>query len=65
MKNKNLIKIADTSFKNNGLEQSIFSLSIMLRLNRSDILQTIEKHFHLKDNPDKRTILVEINRQYN
>ena len=53
MKTKNLIKIADTSFKNNGLEQSIFSLSIMLRLNRSDILQTIEKHFHLKDNPDK------------
>ena len=38
----------DCGNKNNCLEEHSFSLNIMLRLNRSDILETVEKHFHLK-----------------
>ena len=34
--------------KNNCLEEPFFSLNIMLRLNKSERLETIEKHFHLK-----------------
>ena len=34
--------------KNNCLEEPFFSLNIMLRLSKSDTLETIEKHFHLK-----------------
>ena len=34
--------------KNNCLEEHFFSLNITLRLNKSDSLETIEKHFHLK-----------------
>ena len=40
----------DCSIRNNCLEEPFFSLKIMLRLNKSDRLETIEKHFHLKDN---------------
>ena len=40
----------DFSIKNNCLEEPFFSLSIKLRLNKSDRLETIEKHFHLKGN---------------
>ena len=36
------------SIKNNCLEEPFFSLNIMLRLNKTDRLETIEKHFHLK-----------------
>ena len=34
--------------KNNCLEEPFFSLNITLRLNKSDRLETISKHFHLK-----------------
>ena len=34
--------------KNNCLEEPFFSLNIMFWLNKSDRLETIEKHFHLK-----------------
>ena len=34
--------------KNNCLEEPFFSLNIMLQLNKSDRLETSEKHFHLK-----------------
>ena len=38
----------DCGIKNNGLEEPFFSLNIMLRLNKSVKLETIEKCFHLK-----------------
>ena len=38
----------DCGIKNNSLEEPFFSLNIMLRLNKSESLETIEKHFHLK-----------------
>ena len=40
--------VYDCGIKNNCLEEPFFSLNIMLRLNKSDILETIEKHLHLK-----------------
>ena len=40
--------IYDSCIKNNCLEEPFFILNIMLRLNKSDRLETIEKHFHLK-----------------
>ena len=41
--------VYDCGIKNNCLEEPFFILNIMLRLNKSDRLETIEKHFHLKD----------------
>ena len=38
----------DCSVKNNCLEEPFFSINILLLLNKSDKLETIEKHFHLK-----------------
>ena len=38
----------DCGIKNNCLQEPFFSLNIMLRLIKSDRLETIEKHFHLK-----------------
>ena len=40
--------VYDCGIKNNCLEEQFFSLNIMLQLNTSDRLETIEKHFHLK-----------------
>ena len=40
--------VYDFSIKNYCLEEPFFDLNIMLRLNKSDRLETIEKHFHLK-----------------
>ena len=45
--------------KNNCLNEPFFSLDIMLRLNQSDRLETIERHFHLKgydtmNNPERK-----------
>ena len=34
--------------KNNCVEELLFSLNIMLRLNKSDTLETYEKYFYLK-----------------
>ena len=50
--------VYDCGIKNNCLEEPFFSLNIMLRLNKSDRLETIEEHFHLKgydtmNNPGK------------
>ena len=44
--------------KNNRLEEPFFSLNIMLQLHKSDRVEIIEKHFHLKgynimNNPDR------------
>ena len=36
------------AWKSRSLEEPFFSLNIMLRLNKSDRLETIENHFHLK-----------------
>ena len=41
-------QVYDCGIKNNCLEEPFVSLNIMLRLNKSDRLETIEKHFHLK-----------------
>ena len=38
----------DCGINNNCLEEPFFSLNIMLRLNKSGRLETIEKHFPLK-----------------
>ena len=40
--------VYDCGIKNKCLEEPFFSLNIMLRLNKSDRFETIEKHFHLK-----------------
>ena len=40
--------VYDCDIKNNCLEEPFFSLKIALRLNKSDRLEIIEKHFHLK-----------------
>ena len=40
--------VYDCGIKNNCLEEPFFSLNIMLRLNKSGRLETIEKHFPLK-----------------
>ena len=40
--------VYDCGIKNNYLEEPFFSLNIMLRLNKSDRLETIQKNFHLK-----------------
>ena len=37
-----------SGIKNNRLEKPLFSLNIMLQLNKSGRLEIIEKHFHLK-----------------
>ena len=39
--------VYDCGIKNNCLEEPFFSLNIMLRLNKSERLETIEKLFHL------------------
>ena len=39
--------VYDCGINNNCLEEPFFSLNVMLRLNKSDRLETIEKHFHL------------------
>ena len=41
--------VYDCGIKNNCLEEPFFSLNNMLQLNKKDRLETIEKHFHLKD----------------
>ena len=41
-------RVYDSGIKNMSLEEPFFSLNIRLRLNKSDILGTIENHFHLK-----------------
>ena len=40
--------VYDCGIKNSCLEDPFFSLNIMLQLNKSDLLETIEKYFHLK-----------------
>ena len=40
--------VYDCGIKNNCLKEPFFSLNIMLRLNKSDRFETIEKYFHLK-----------------
>ena len=50
--------VYDGGIKNDCVEESFFSLNIMLRLNKNDRLETTEKHFHLKgydtmNNPSK------------
>ena len=45
---KILRHVRDCGIKNNYLEESLFCLNIMLRLNKSDRVETIEKHFHLR-----------------
>ena len=40
--------VYDYDIKNNCPEEQFFSLNVMLRLSKSDKLETIEKHFHLK-----------------
>ena len=40
--------VNDCGIKNNCLEEAFFSLNVILRLNKSDRLETIETHFHLK-----------------
>ena len=40
--------VYDCGIKNDCLEEPFFSLNIILQLNKSDKLETIEKHFHLK-----------------
>ena len=40
--------VNDCGIENSCLEESFFSQTIMLRLNKSDRLANIEKHFHLK-----------------
>ena len=45
---KFLRRLYDCGIKNNCLEKPFFSLNIILRLNKSDRLETIAKHFHPK-----------------
>ena len=45
---KFLRHVYDCGIKSNCLEERFFSLNIMLRLNNSDRLETIEKYFRLK-----------------
>ena len=40
--------VYDFGNKNNCLKELFFSLNIMLRLSKSERLETIEKNFHLK-----------------
>ena len=40
--------VYDCGIENNCLKEPFFSLNIMLRLNKSDRFETIEKYFHLK-----------------
>ena len=40
--------VHDCGIKNNCLEEPFFSLNIMLRLNKSNRLETIKNHVHLK-----------------
>ena len=40
--------VYDFGIEDNCLEERFFILNIMLRLNKSDRPETIEKHFHLK-----------------
>ena len=40
--------VYDCGIKNDCLEEPFFSRNIMSRLNKSDKLEIIEKHFHLK-----------------
>ena len=40
--------VYEYGIKNNCLEEPFYSLNVMLRLNKSDRLETIEKHIHLK-----------------
>ena len=45
---KFLRRLYDCGINNNCLEKPFFSLNIILRLNKSDRLETIAKHSHLK-----------------
>ena len=56
--------VYDCGINNNCLEEPFFSLNVMLRLNKSDRLETIENHFHLKGY-DTIKFPVETNNQYN
>ena len=38
--------VYDCVIKDDCLEETFFSLNIMLRLNKSDRIESIEKHFH-------------------
>ena len=49
--------VYDCGIKNNCLEWPFFSLNIMLRLNKKDRLETIEKHFHLKGYDTMRSFI--------
>ena len=50
--------VYDCGIKNNCLEEPFFSLNIMLRLNKNNRLETIEKHFHIvKEITHYRTLL--------
>ena len=40
--------VYDCDIKKNCLEELFFSLNVILRLSKSDRLETIGKHFHLK-----------------
>ena len=42
------LHVCDCGITNNCIEEPFFSLSIMLRSNKSDRLETIKKHFLLK-----------------
>ena len=41
-------QVHDCGIKNNCLEELFFNLNIMLRLNKSDRLEPIQKHYYLK-----------------
>ena len=45
---KFLRQVYDFGIKNNCLEEQLFSINTLLRLNKSDRLETIKKHFRLK-----------------
>ena len=50
--------VCDRGINNNCLEEPFFSLNMMLQINKSDRLETIQKNFHLKsydrmNNPGK------------
>ena len=52
--------VYDCGIKNNCLQEPFFSLNIMLQLNKSDKLETIEEHFHLKgyDTMNKQNLTI-------
>ena len=50
---KFMCHVYDCGIKNNCLEELFFSLNIMLRLSKSDRLETTEKHFYTMSNPGR------------